>query len=147
MHLLSACRQLCLFKASFPRRQVVYLLIISTLFIPAQVTIIPMYLVFSNVHLINTFLSVILAYEAKFLPEAILLMTSTFKGIPVEVIEAAELDGAGIFPPSATHSSPWAAGHHLVRHLLLHVSGTICSRPWSCCRTCASGPSWWRWRR
>jgi ABC-type glycerol-3-phosphate transport system permease component len=32
-----------------------------------------------------------------FLPEAILLMTSTFRSIPDEMIEAAEIDGAGYF--------------------------------------------------
>jgi ABC-type glycerol-3-phosphate transport system permease component len=32
-----------------------------------------------------------------FLPEAILLMTASFRGIPDELLEAAELDGAGYF--------------------------------------------------
>jgi ABC-type glycerol-3-phosphate transport system permease component len=67
------------------------------MFIPVQATIIPMYLLFSRLHLVNTFWSVIFMYVGMFIPEVILLMTSGFRGIPDELIEAAKLDGAGYF--------------------------------------------------
>jgi ABC-type glycerol-3-phosphate transport system permease component len=47
--------------------------------------------------LVSTYWSVIFIYTGMFLPEAILLMTSTFRGIPDEMLEAAVLDGAGYF--------------------------------------------------
>ncbi|MHC1783605.1 MAG: carbohydrate ABC transporter permease [Anaerolineaceae bacterium] len=84
-------------KLNFKGMNVVYFLIIATMFIPVQVTIIPLYLLFSKLHLVNSHWSVILTYLGLFLPEAILLMTSTFRGIPDEMIEAARLDGAGYF--------------------------------------------------
>lgn len=84
-------------KLKFKGINVIYLLIIATMFIPVQVTIIPLYMLFSKVHLVNTYWSVIFTYLGMFLPEAILLMTSTFRGIPDEMIEAARLDGAGYF--------------------------------------------------
>ena len=84
-------------KLNFPGMDVLYLLIISTMFIPVQVTIIPLYMLFSKFHLVNTYWAVILTYVGMFLPEAILLMTSAFRGIPDELIEAARLDGAGYF--------------------------------------------------
>ncbi len=84
-------------KLRFTGIDAVYLLIISTMFIPVQVTIIPLYIFFSKLHLVNTFWSVILTYLGMFIPEAILLMTSAFRGIPDEMLEAAELDGAGYF--------------------------------------------------
>lgn len=84
-------------KLRFMGIDAIYLLIISTMFIPVQVTIIPLYIFFSKLHLVNTYWSVILTYLGMFIPEAILLMTSAFRGIPDEMLEAAELDGAGYF--------------------------------------------------
>ncbi|MCL4377783.1 MAG: carbohydrate ABC transporter permease [Actinobacteria bacterium] len=84
-------------KLRFKGSNVIYFIIVSTMFIPVQVTIIPIYLLYSKVHLVNTHWSVIITYLGMFLPEALLLMVATFRGIPDEMIEAAELDGAGYF--------------------------------------------------
>ncbi|MGB9669320.1 MAG: carbohydrate ABC transporter permease, partial [Anaerolineales bacterium] len=82
-------------KLKFLGSDVIYFLIISSMFVPVQVTIIPLYMLFSKLHLVNTYWSVILTYLGMFLSEAILLLTAAFRGIPDELIEAAELDGAG----------------------------------------------------
>ncbi len=84
-------------KLKFKGMNLVYLLVISTMFIPVQATIIPLYMLFSKVGLVNSPWSVVFTYLGMFLPEVILLMSSTFRGIPDEMIEAAELDGAGYF--------------------------------------------------
>ncbi len=84
-------------KIEFRGRNLIYFLVISTMFIPVQATIIPLYIFFSRLHLVNTYWSVIFMYVGMFIPEVILLMTSTFRGIPDEMIEAAKLDGAGYF--------------------------------------------------
>ncbi len=84
-------------KLKFKGSNIIYFLIISSMFVPVQVTIIPIYMLFSKLHLVNTYWSVILTYLGMFLSEAILLMTASFRGIPDEMLEAAELDGAGYF--------------------------------------------------
>jgi ABC-type glycerol-3-phosphate transport system permease component len=84
-------------KLKFKGKNLIYFLVISSMFVPVQVTIIPIYMLFSRIHLVNTYWAVILTYLGMFLSEAILLMTSAFRGIPDEIIEAAELDGAGYF--------------------------------------------------
>jgi len=84
-------------KLKFRGKNVIYLLVLSTLFIPVQATIIPLYVLFAKFHLVNTAWSVIFIYVGMFIPEVILLMTSGFRGIPDELIEAAKLDGAGYF--------------------------------------------------
>jgi ABC-type glycerol-3-phosphate transport system permease component len=84
-------------KYRFRGRGAVYLAVIATMFIPSQVTIIPVYVLFSKLGLVNTYWSVILSYVALFLPEAILLMTANFRGIIDELLEAAEMDGCGYF--------------------------------------------------
>jgi len=84
-------------KYRFRGRGVVYLAVIATMFIPSQVTIIPVYVLFSKLGMVNRYWSVILSYLALFLPEAILLMTANFRGIIDELLEAAEMDGCGYF--------------------------------------------------
>jgi raffinose/stachyose/melibiose transport system permease protein len=84
-------------KIEFKNKNLIYLLIISTMFIPVQVTIVPLYMLYSKLHLVNSYWAVILTYLGMFIPEVILLMTASFRGIPDEIIEAATLDGAGYF--------------------------------------------------
>ena len=82
-------------KYKFRGRNALYVTVIATMFIPSQVTIIPLYILFSRLGLVNNYWSVILSYLALFLPEAILLMTANFRGIIDELLEAAEIDGCG----------------------------------------------------
>lgn len=84
-------------KLRFRWKNVVYVLVIATMFVPPQVTMIPLYHMFSDLHLINTYTGVILCNVAGGIPGAVLLLTANFKGIPQELIEAAKVDGAGYF--------------------------------------------------
>lgn len=84
-------------RIPFRGRSVVYLLVIATMFIPAQVTMIPMYHLFAKLKLVDTFTGVILCNIAGGIPGTVLLLTSNFKGIPKELIEVAQIDGAGYF--------------------------------------------------
>jgi ABC-type glycerol-3-phosphate transport system permease component len=84
-------------KLRFKGREIIFFVVIASMFVPVQVTIIPIYMMFSKVHLVNTYWAVILTYVGMFLSETILLMTAAFRGIPDEILEAAELDGAGYF--------------------------------------------------
>jgi raffinose/stachyose/melibiose transport system permease protein len=80
-------------KLRFKGKAVLFVAVLMTMFVPSQVTIIPLFVSFSKVGLVNTYLSVILAYLALFLPEAVLLLTANFRGILDEMVEAAEIDG------------------------------------------------------
>lgn len=84
-------------KLRFRGKTLTYLLIISTMFFPAQVTMIPLYVMFSKLHLINTYLGVILVTSAAMIPSTILLLRSSFVSISDELFEAARIDGAGYF--------------------------------------------------
>lgn len=84
-------------KIKFPGSRGLYLAFLVTLFVPAQVTMIPMYINFAKIGLVNNWLGVVIANWAMFLPETIMLMTANFKGIPDEIIEAATIDGCGFF--------------------------------------------------
>ena len=82
-------------KYRFKGRSVIYVAVLATMFIPSQVTIIPLYVLFSKIGLVSTYWSVVFAYLALFLPECILLMTANFRSIIDELLEAAEIDGCG----------------------------------------------------
>ena len=80
-------------KFKFPGSRGLYLAFLVTLFVPAQVTMIPMYVNFARIGLVNNLFGVVVSNWAMFLPETIMLMTANFKGIPDEIIEAATIDG------------------------------------------------------
>lgn len=69
---------------------------VSVMLIPGPVLIIPIYLLLARMGL-GGYPGLILVYVATGLPFATFFLTLTFRGIPDEVIEAARIDGAGIF--------------------------------------------------
>ena len=72
-------------------------IILSTRFIPYVVIAIPMYLFFVRVGLSGTLLGVVLAHLAMQMPFTIWLMLGFFAGIPIEIEEAATVDGCSAF--------------------------------------------------
>ncbi len=84
-------------KRPFRGSNVIYLVIIFSMFMPSQVTLIPLYFLFSSLNLINTPYSVILSFLAASIPSTIMLLTAYFKSIPNEICEAAIIDGSGFF--------------------------------------------------
>ena len=79
----------------FRGSKLVLLGIICLLAVPAAVVMIPLYRTVGQLGLLNTHLGLALTYTALQLPFSIYLMTSYFNGLPAEIIEAAEMDGAG----------------------------------------------------
>jgi raffinose/stachyose/melibiose transport system permease protein len=71
-----------------------YRLFIAGTTIPVFVLIAPLYLLQRDLGLLNTHLGVILAYSALNLPVAIFFYTSFLRQVPIELEEAASLDGA-----------------------------------------------------
>lgn len=65
-----------------------------TLFLPLQLTIIPLYELEARLGIINTYAGLILPYAAGALPFAVVFATAFFRGLPRELDEAALLDGA-----------------------------------------------------
>lgn len=84
-------------KLPFKGSATLYLIMVLTMMIPAQVTVIPMYVMFSKLSLINTRHGIIICYMATALPSAIMLLTANFRGIPDELIESASIDGCNYF--------------------------------------------------
>lgn len=69
---------------------------ISTKFLPVVASILPIWILARNFGLLNTRFALIILYVAINLPLAIWMLRSFFVEIPRELIEAAEIDGAGL---------------------------------------------------
>jgi len=79
-------------RMQFPGRNLIFLMVLSTLMIPAMVTIIPKFILLERLNLLDTYG----ALTIPFLSSAfgIFLMKQFFESIPVELEEAARVDGA-----------------------------------------------------
>lgn len=83
-------------RIDFPGKNFWFACMISTLMLPAQIQIIPQYIMFSRLGWINTFLPLLvprLFGQAFF----IFMLMQFIRGIPRDLDEAAEIDGCGRF--------------------------------------------------
>jgi len=89
-------------RLQFPGRKLLLLLIIATLIIPFQLLVIPIFLVLKWGGMINTYWALILPTAANGF--GIFLMRQYFQTIPIELEDAAALDGA----------TPWQILWHII---------------------------------
>ncbi|OGO81673.1 MAG: hypothetical protein A2Y21_03945 [Clostridiales bacterium GWC2_40_7] len=87
-------------KLNFKGREAVFVFITAFMMVPVAVLMIPTYVMFSNLGMINSYLSIIIFWFVIDLPYGIYMMTANFRSIPTEIIESAKIDGdnlPGIF--------------------------------------------------
>ncbi|MGN1368349.1 MAG: carbohydrate ABC transporter permease [Aristaeellaceae bacterium] len=77
--------------------QFAYLYFIVGILIPAQALFLPIYIVGYTTGLVNTRIGVILMYVATNISFGVFLMTSFMSTVPVELEEAARIDGCSIY--------------------------------------------------
>jgi raffinose/stachyose/melibiose transport system permease protein len=77
----------------FRGRNVIYLSFIVLLTLPVQVYIIPLYIIVVRSGLADRLLGLVLVYTAGNLPLAVFLFKTYFDGLPVDLLDAAKLDG------------------------------------------------------
>ena len=90
--LLSSLSGYALARMEFCGRNSIFLIIISMLFIPMQITVVPLFLLFSGFNLVDNYLALILPIGANVTP--VFLMRQFFLNIPGELEDAARVDGA-----------------------------------------------------
>jgi ABC-type glycerol-3-phosphate transport system permease component len=91
--LLGSMAGFALSQLRFRGSKALFLGCLAALFIPFQVIMVPLARVMADSGLIDTYPGLILAYVAQFLPFTIFLMTSYYKTIPTEIVDAARIDG------------------------------------------------------
>ncbi len=80
-------------KMRFRGRGTMFALVLATMMIPGQITMIPTYLLLNGMHLTNTLLGI--AFPSLVSAFSIFLFRQFMMTIPDEILEAARLDGAG----------------------------------------------------
>ncbi|MBG0829728.1 carbohydrate ABC transporter permease [Planomonospora sp. ID67723] len=80
-------------KIDFPGRRALFALVLGTLMVPGAVTFVPLFVLVSNLGLVDSYLGMILPFLAG--PFGVFLMRQYISGLPDEVIDAARIDGAG----------------------------------------------------
>ena len=81
-------------RFDFRGRSVWQILILMSHLLPSAALIVPLYIFLGYMNLLNSLLGLILVYLVLTLPLSIWMLTGYFKSIPVEVEEAALIDGA-----------------------------------------------------
>ena len=82
-------------RLDFAFKKVWFGLMLSTMMLPFQATMIPQYVIFHDLNWVNTFLPLVVPYFLAVDAFFIFLMTQFIRGIPRELDEAAAIDGAG----------------------------------------------------
>lgn len=80
-------------KLSFPCKNILFLLFLLSMMIPSQATVIPIYIMMSQVKLIDSLWSLI--FPALFNSFGIFMLRQFFMNMPSAIDEAAKIDGAG----------------------------------------------------
>ena len=82
-------------KVRFRGKNVVIIVLMVLLGIPAHSIVVPLYYLVANMNLLNNYLGVVLPYVALFSPFTILMLQTYFRQFPDELIDAAKIDGQG----------------------------------------------------
>lgn len=80
-------------KIPFKGKGIVFGAVMVTLMVPAVATFVPLFVLISNFHLVNTYAALILPYLTQ--PIGVFLMRQFMSGVPDALMEAARVDGAG----------------------------------------------------
>ncbi|MDK4717968.1 carbohydrate ABC transporter permease [Rhizobium sp. CNPSo 3968] len=84
-------------RFQFPFKNVLFVLIISTVMIPFQSILTPLFLILTKLKLQNTLTGIVLVYVTLQMPFSIFMMRNAFDAVPKEIEDAARVDGASIF--------------------------------------------------
>jgi multiple sugar transport system permease protein len=79
----------------FPGKRVIFGLVLAIYMVPTEVTLVPNFIILANLHWIDSYQAQIVPFGASVF--GIFLMRQFFLGLPNDLWEAAQLDGAGHF--------------------------------------------------
>jgi len=80
-------------KMMFKGRRFILSLTVALTGVPVMIIIIPIYVLMSKLDLLDSYVGVSIIYGALMLPFSIFLLTSFFKSIPEDLLNAASIDG------------------------------------------------------
>ena len=94
---ISSLAAYALARLRFFARDIWFYLLIMTLMLPIPTLVVPIFQINKALGMIDSYLGLILPYTALGVPFAIVILRSFFAGFPIEIEEAAKLDGCTPF--------------------------------------------------
>ncbi len=104
-------------KIPFPENRIVFLGYLATLMVPFQVLMIPQFVIIRLLGLMDSHWAIILIQA--FSPFGVFMMRQFFLNIPMELSEAARIDGLSEFGIYQDHPAAFQAGHCFIGDLYL----------------------------
>ncbi len=82
-------------RIQFRYREALFYLLLAGMMIPVQVTLVPNFIMLRRIDLLDSYAAMILPYIAFQVPVSVFIMRGFFKEIPLELENAARIDGCG----------------------------------------------------
>jgi len=95
--LLGALAAYFLSRFQFKLRSFTYALFLLGMLVPIHATLIPIFMIMKELHLLDTHLSLILPYTAFHLSLTVFILEGFMRGFPKDLEESGVMDGAGVF--------------------------------------------------
>lgn len=95
--ILSSMVSFAVTKMRWKLKNVVLKIFLSGIMVPTAVVLIPLFSMYKSMGILNTRFCLIITYIAFGLPLSVYLLSTYLKSLPDELLEAAAIDGAGIF--------------------------------------------------
>ena len=92
---LSSMTAFALARFRFRGRELVFRVMLLGLMVPGMMLIIPQFVLAKHLHLLDSLLGLVVFYVAATLPLNVFLLRGFFAGIPAELEQAMQVDGAG----------------------------------------------------
>jgi len=84
-------------RLRFLGRQALFFFLLAGVMLPLQVALVPLYRLLDGMTLLSTYQGMIALYVAFTIPFGVFILTGFYKSIPIEIEEAALIDGCGWF--------------------------------------------------
>lgn len=81
-------------KKPIPHKELIYKILLATMMIPGQVTLVPLFLIIREMNWLNTYAALVIPMAGAF---GVMMMRSFMKSVPDVLIEAAQIDGCSEF--------------------------------------------------
>lgn len=82
-------------KCDFPGKNILLFILMILMVLPLQVTLAPNYIMLDKLGLLDTYSALI--FPSVFIPLGTFILTQSFKSVSEDIIDAAKLDGCGLF--------------------------------------------------
>lgn len=84
-------------RFAFKGKSIIFVIILSGIMFPIQMAIIPLFKIITTIHLVNSPFALVFPYAAFSLPIGVYILSNYMRSVPIELDEAAKIDGCGSF--------------------------------------------------